>query len=499
MPTIAEEWPWAHVVHNSCRRDYCHYCMRRCGYGLECGCCEFAVYCNAACQAKAWEMHRPECVFITRCPNNVPCSMVRLFSRVVIKLGSGGEDEEPRFRTNYTNYEKRLFRNLMSHQTRLFVESKRIREFAECCYGLRTFMHNESVPFSTGLMEIFGKIVVNAFSILNDDLNSIGIGIYLNLSQLDHACDAENVVMFDGARALLNCLNPDLVDPSGDLRSHTISYDSVICETESRRRSLQSRYYFTCRCRRCLDLNMDAIGMSSKCADPNCNGHVLLDIETGGGKCDGCSKAVDDLWASTNLMLKVEKENDALEERIPAEMNILSCSQDYYNTAARLLKQEEALLHPYNVHLIRTKFFVAHAAMELSRFDEALKLYEELLPCLKFYVHKNHPTIAVNDIGVGSLLRRKKKWLEAKERFAEAFAIMEHSHGVTHPLRHTVMQFIRNCDRHLANPDETDSGDNSSDEANESASLSSTSSKDDKEQSSTSCPSMKTPKEPYEN
>ncbi|CDW52304.1 zf-MYND and CD20 domain containing protein [Trichuris trichiura] len=296
----------------------------RCGYGLECSSCEFAVYCNDHCQAKAWETHRPECIFITRCPDSVPCGMVRLFSRIVVKLNNGGENEGSWFRTDYSTYERRLFKNLMSHQTRLFLESKRIREFAECCYALRSFMHSENIPFSSGLMEIFGKIVVNAFSILNDDLNPIGIGVYLNLSQLDHACDAENVVMFDGARALLNCLNPDHVDTSNDLRTHTISYDSVICETESRRRTLQSRYYFTCRCRRCLDLDLDAIATSSKCANSGCNGHVLLDVETGGGRCDGCSKAVDDLWPSVNLMLKVEKQNDALEERIPEEMNILS-------------------------------------------------------------------------------------------------------------------------------------------------------------------------------
>ncbi|KFD60270.1 hypothetical protein M514_07666, partial [Trichuris suis] len=457
MPTIAEEWPWAYAVHNSCRKDYCHYCLRRCGYALECSSCEFAVYCNDHCQAKAWETHRPECIFITRCPDSVPCGMVRLFSRIVVKLNNGGENEGSWFKTDYSSYERRLFKNLMSHQTRLFLESKRIREFAECCYALRSFMHSENIPFSSGLMEIFGKIVVNAFSILNDDLNPIGIGVYLNLSQLDHACDAENVVMFDGARALLNCLNPDHVDTNSDLRTHTISYDSVICETESRRRTLQSRYYFTCRCRRCLDLDLDAIATSSKCTDPDCNGHVLLDVETGGGKCDGCSKTVDDLWPSVNLMLRVEKQNDALEERVPEEMNILSWrfirsyflltlllfssaalfalnisltalfsrNEKYYSTAAELLRQEANLLHPYNVHLIRTKFFLAHAAMELSRYDEALDLYQQLLPCLKFYVHANHPTIAVNKIGVGNLLKRKKKWIEAKQNFTEVMKLTD--------------------------------------------------------------------------
>ncbi|CDW52305.1 TPR 12 domain containing protein [Trichuris trichiura] len=114
-----------------------------------------------------------------------------------------------------------------------------------------------------------------------------------------------------------------------------------------------------------------------------------------------------------------------------------------------MLRQEANLLHPYNVHLIRTKFFLAHAAMELSRYDEALDLYQQLLPCLKFYVHANHPTIAVNKIGVGNLLEKKKKWTEAKQNFTEALAIMEHSHGSTHPLRASVMEHISSCDRHL--------------------------------------------------
>ncbi|KOB73351.1 SET and MYND domain-containing protein 3 [Operophtera brumata] len=41
-------------------------------------------------------------------------------------------------------------------------------------------------------------MIINSFNILDTDMNSIGTGVYLAASTMDHSCDPNAVATFDG-------------------------------------------------------------------------------------------------------------------------------------------------------------------------------------------------------------------------------------------------------------------------------------------------------------
>jgi SET and MYND domain-containing protein len=56
------------------------------------------------------------------------------------------------------------------------------------------------------LKEMFGRYCTNAFSIWNDALESIGIGIYLGAALLNHSCEPNCWTFFNGRTLQLRTL-----------------------------------------------------------------------------------------------------------------------------------------------------------------------------------------------------------------------------------------------------------------------------------------------------
>ena len=62
------------------------------------------------------------------------------------------------------------------------------------------FVINISVelPSKPELLEIFGKVVINSFNIMNNEYQSVGIGLYLGPSVFDHSCSPNATIIFNG-------------------------------------------------------------------------------------------------------------------------------------------------------------------------------------------------------------------------------------------------------------------------------------------------------------
>lgn len=50
------------------------------------------------------------------------------------------------------------------------------------------------------------QMCINSFNILDNDMNSIGTGIYLAASILDHSCEPNAVAVFDGTTIYIRCV-----------------------------------------------------------------------------------------------------------------------------------------------------------------------------------------------------------------------------------------------------------------------------------------------------
>lgn len=66
-------------------------------------------------------------------------------------------------------------------------------------YGcLLQFLDETLIPNTAELMGIYGRICINSFNIVDLNMNTIGVGIYLGPSVIDHSCKPNAVAVFEG-------------------------------------------------------------------------------------------------------------------------------------------------------------------------------------------------------------------------------------------------------------------------------------------------------------
>lgn len=97
--------------------------------------------------------------------------------------------------------------NLITDYTDLKNDQKRIEHFVSLCQVLEDFMGDTiKLPNSAEILGLYGRICVNSYNILNSDMNSIGVGIYVGASIIDHSCKPNAVAVFEGTTILIRAL-----------------------------------------------------------------------------------------------------------------------------------------------------------------------------------------------------------------------------------------------------------------------------------------------------
>ncbi|KRZ37466.1 Histone-lysine N-methyltransferase SMYD3 [Trichinella pseudospiralis] len=416
MPEVAEEWPWAYVISQNIDSSSHYCCSKYCG----------VLYCDENCHNQAISDHRYECKVLLHSKGDIPSDSIRLMVRIIGKLNDHSNTSDFSCKASYEN---RKYHNLMSHKDEIFKDEKRTSEFSRCCYFLKCIIEPNELPETTILMEMFGKILINSFVILDNELNSAGLGLYLNLSKLNHSCNPSCVVTFDGPKAYLNTLNSEFeVTTSTILENLTISYVALIDDTAHRRKALRERYYFICKCERCSDARLDSIATALVCDNGNCDGVAIIDVAEETARCEKCATVIDDIWEAESLMTYSAEKNDY-----------------YYKRTEELLAKQQKWLHPLNVYRIRTVTFVGHAAYESGRTERTLFVYEELISKYEFYLAEFHPLIAVNFMTIGKLYMLRNMYTTALSFLEKSLNVMKYSHGEKHSLYVHLLSMIEKC------------------------------------------------------
>lgn len=104
-------------------------------------------------------------------------------------------------------------------------------------------------------------------------MQSIGTGIYLAPSIIDHSCSPNAVVTFDGFTLRVQ-LTKEL--PTLDWADIRISYIELMNSTCDRMKELRERYYFDCDCPRCHSDKIDQYHYAAKC--PSCCSPVPVKV-----------------------------------------------------------------------------------------------------------------------------------------------------------------------------------------------------------------------------
>lgn len=140
------------------------------------------------------------------------------------------------------------------------------------------------------------QVCVNSFNILDPEMNSLGTGIYLAATIIDHSCRPNAVAVFEGTTIYIRatqdmpCLDwtKVLANQRSELcrfivsnsRQVRICYIDLLNNSHERRAELKAGYYFLCDCPHCTDFETEGKFLNAmKCTVSGCDGPVPVTIK----------------------------------------------------------------------------------------------------------------------------------------------------------------------------------------------------------------------------
>ncbi|XP_055896258.1 histone-lysine N-methyltransferase SMYD3-like isoform X1 [Biomphalaria glabrata] len=405
---VMESKPFAHVICQKFSEDRCNYCLKSSEEKLlKCGACNKLMYCGVNCQREDWKIHKTECKIMKRVPN-VPTDSIRLFLRLIIRFlkGDGKQkhpnDESPCIRT---------FNDLMSHRDEIKADQTRSELFRIAADFVRGYTHGIlQLPSDDVLLEIFGKMVINTFTIADELLQDVGVAVYTSPSVLDHRCWPNAVASFDGIKVTVRAVDNIGSDSLSDVY---LSYVDPLATIEERQEQLQQQYYFTCNCARCTNLEMNA---------------KMCSIE---GSNEGDLARVKDCLEKVETMRK-NKNN-------PKE--ILELCNKCLN---------EVKLPFGNVYLVRLVGKAFDAAIDAEQWEEALQFGIKNYKAYSILHPPFNPCVGYLLANMGKLLMLFGRLSEAMLHFRKALENFTVSLGDSHYLYRQVTEMMAQCEAELA-------------------------------------------------
>lgn len=404
-----EARPYAHIICQKFAEERCNFCLKSFGNLKKCGACKSVRYCEMACQKGDWKIHKTECPIMKRVPN-VPTDSIRLYLRLVLlhlvhaSKVRDSKAEAPCIRS---------FSDLMSHSENIKTDKKRAELFHVATDFLRAYTHGIlQLPNDDILLDIFGKMVINTFTIADEMLQDVGVAVYNSPSILDHKCWPNAVASFDGHKVVVRAVEDISSDSLSDVY---INYVDPMATISERCQQLQEQYYFNCCCNACQDKEMEARMVSTEGSNEG-------DVE----KVKECLQAI----------------NEKQKEPVTDEAGDLLTQCEDCLTQIRL--------PAYNVYLARLRGKAFDLAIEAEQWERAL---EHGVLNLKPYSALNPPytpTVGYLYANLGKLLMYLGKLYEAVlhlNKAEEKFAV---SLGKSHSLYGQVREMLAQCEAELA-------------------------------------------------
>uniref|UniRef100_A0A914W756 MYND-type domain-containing protein n=1 Tax=Plectus sambesii TaxID=2011161 RepID=A0A914W756_9BILA len=328
---LFEEWPFAYVVKSSHIQnvgDESQYLPER---ALQrCSRCGLARYCNRNCQTSAFKDHKEECKLLARTNGFVPDTTSRLMARIIFKRNA---EYQPDARLP-EQLHKRRFQDLMNHADDILKDPIRSEQFKDCCKALEIFFGSEKCPPTNDLLDVFGKIITNAYGINVNGLD-MAYGLYVGASVLDHSCNPDATYTFDGPKIAIHPLKAGLraVSPYDDKEMRSI---------------------------RCLHCS---------------SGAALLDDDEKAATCQICGKA-NDAADAVALMNEIKA-------------YLCSVRQEPEIKCSLLISRARQLLSDINVYMWHLNVQLQNIWVDAGRNDEAFVCCEQSLIVRRRFMNPN--------------------------------------------------------------------------------------------------------------
>ncbi|RKP07261.1 hypothetical protein THASP1DRAFT_30930 [Thamnocephalis sphaerospora] len=329
---VLVESPCAAVLADAQLTTRCSRCFGADRTLRRCAGCRTLHYCSQTCQRADWHWHRRECKRLASASHRPP-TVVRLAARILQQ-----RQDEPEMYAQVEALESRIL---------LLCAYKRSEETLKTYFKLSTLLGRDSgdmdLPASASeLIRLWCQIGCNSHSVLDADLEDVGVALYPAAAQLNHACKPNCVLMFDGQTLLLRALHEI---ESGEEASDrlTINYVCAADTTAVRQRELRERYFFDCACSECAaDAKHVDLREAVRCPNASCDATLARPANppTEADVCAACGHAVDKDYTAQlfTVLHDIEKlESSSKAGVVPIDQSL--------QAAHRLCQQHLALTH----------------------------------------------------------------------------------------------------------------------------------------------------------
>lgn len=253
-------------------------------------------------------------------------------------------------------------------------------------------------------------------------MNSIGTGIYLGASIIDHSCRPNALATFDGTTIQIRLLE-DYNGSEIDFSKIFISYIDLMDSPDVRKEKLLAQYYFDCKCARCGDEQEAKLMNSGVCPNSNCDEPVSMSNPT----CDKCPKCDTVI---KNFMRDKFREVSAITTAQLAKMKDIA----YLDVCQLCLKKQENVLHYYNVLHQKTLDHAFESAINMGKWEEAVQYGLRLREDFTKYNGPFHPLCGLLLLKLGKIQLFLAQPAEALKSIHDGEKILSITHGKEHDL-----------------------------------------------------------------
>ncbi|XP_061169651.1 histone-lysine N-methyltransferase SMYD3-like [Saccostrea echinata] len=428
--------PFVHVLANKEHEFRCESCLERAESLKRCSACGTLKYCSIKCQRGDWNVHKKECPCLKRLQSKIPTDSIRLLLRLVIRFSDSSLIQE----ASGTLTLKRSFNDLMSHEKEIRRDGTRCEQLSQHLFTLQKVTNGIlDLPSSQDLLQIFGKMTTNSFTICGEEMQPIGTGIYLGPSLLDHRCKPNAVTTFQGRLLHLRAVEP-IPNPSPS--NVFISYIDQLDTTTDRKKNLREQYYFDCACSWCQDQEMENAKLAVKCPQKDCNEGYVTVLEDGItiATCSVCGQSVSDEEFIQKASGLEEDCQRCLEEAKAAKQS--KDPERVLSVCERCLNCYADLFHPLNLSLVKILDYVFDAAMDLQLWEKAVNYGSKTLPAYRKYYPPYSPNVGIQLLKLGKIQLYLQNLKEALVYLQQANDILSVTHGRDHTLYKQLIELL---------------------------------------------------------
>ena len=242
--------PYACVLYSQYRDSVCSYCIQECVSVYRCAECATVVYCSRSCMLQDTH-HGLECGLLADSGLQPSTPTAWLLMRLWLRMCQELEGEEGLQGETVPGWgRKRTFSDFLSHEAEIRQNKVMMGHIATHFKDLQDILLDK-MPDFTEFMQLYGRMVINNFELITllSGEESLGIGVYLAPSVVDHSCQPNAWVEFDGRKLIMRSyVERDKVDMSKVFISYI---DSEEEDSKVRQKYLKKHYFFTCGCLRC--------------------------------------------------------------------------------------------------------------------------------------------------------------------------------------------------------------------------------------------------------